>query len=129
MPSTGASVAINNSSSSIISPINVTLIIYVIKKLPFLQSLPFIGPGFDLSVRDANDQFSKYLHFNHIYIAASNITTCPDFVANYDLMTRYYYTEGSSRNANDIMAFAFAGNARLHAFFQITRGTRRKLKD
>ena len=89
------------------SPVNVTIPIYVIDKLPFLQSLPFTGPGFDLGIRDVNREFASSLLLKHTYVTAPNITNCADLIANYDLLAKYYYTERPQNP--DVMVLFFAG--------------------
>ena len=89
------------------APVNVTIAIYVISRAPFLTSLPFMGPGFDLGIRDANHQFADAVHLKHVYITTPEITNCAEFVTNYDLVARYYYRERSLND--DAMALFFTG--------------------
>ena len=109
------SVSRSAGTDSPVLPLNVTVAIYMIAKRPFLQSLPFAGPGFNLAVRDVNRMFQNTLNVRHTFITAANSTNCADFTANYDLMTRYYYKE---RTLNDgLMALVFAGKAELHPLY------------
>ena len=94
------------------APVNVTVAIYLLNRLPFLTSLPFMGPGFDLGIRDANLQFAETLHLKQFYITAPYITNCTDFIANYDLVARYYYKERSVKD--DAMALFFTGRRFSH---------------
>ena len=74
-----------------------------------------MGPGFDLGIRDTNQQFANILHLKHEYVTAPNITNCLEFVANYGLMARYYYTQRSSHE--DAIVLVFAGIVYVQLLF------------
>jgi hypothetical protein len=87
-------------------PKNVTVLIYLINVIPFLQSLPFVGPGFDAAVWDVNKRFGEHFHISHEYLSSPNITDCSGLAANYDMVAQYYY---NARKSRETLVFFLAG--------------------
>jgi hypothetical protein len=71
-------------------PKNVTVLIYLIKKRPFLQNLPYVGPGFDVGVEDVNEKYGSHLQISQQYISLPKIISCVELGANYHLIVYYY---------------------------------------
>ncbi|OQV11624.1 hypothetical protein BV898_14047 [Hypsibius exemplaris] len=84
---------------------NVTILIYGIRKLQLLQSLPYTSAGFDVGIREASRRFAGRFNISAVYLPNEEILNCDDTGAQFDLVSRHYYTTtAGNRNINSTLA-------------------------
>ncbi|XP_055344683.1 atrial natriuretic peptide receptor 1-like [Paramacrobiotus metropolitanus] len=70
---------------------NVTLMVYGTWPAFLVQSLPFMGPGFDLAVDQVQDAFASTLSMSRIYVSSKNVKDGVDSGAYFTDVVDYYY--------------------------------------
>ncbi|XP_055347333.1 atrial natriuretic peptide receptor 1-like [Paramacrobiotus metropolitanus] len=91
---------------------NVTLMIYGTWPAFLVQSLPFMGPGFDLAVAQVQDAFASTLNMSRIYVSSKNVKDCVDSGAYFTDVADYYYrheNHTSESHEQNILVLIYSG--------------------